>query len=108
MDWLSEYASYCTEINATTTDYSTLANAIGGSEARCFIDKEYNLWITTSHPQDCTKTCIDTVVDEYNKSHNYPGCSYILRIIEEKDKHTITQNFGAFCFSVWHVVPISN
>lgn len=63
MDWLSEYVSWCksfanscTEINTTTTDYSSLANAVGGSNARCFIDKDDNLWITTPHPQSCMKS----------------------------------------------------
>lgn len=115
MDWLSEYVAWCksladncTEINAATTDYSNLANSVGGSSARCFIDKDDNLWVTTPYPQHCMRSRIDAAVDEYNKSHNCTGCCYTLRIIEEKDRHTIAQNFGAFCFSAWHKIPISD
>lgn len=108
MDFLSEYVSWCkafanncTEINAATSDYSYLVNAVGGSNARCFIDKDDNLWITTPYPQSCMKSRIDTIINEYNKCHSG------LRIIEEKDNRIVAQNFGAFCFSVWCKVQIS-
>lgn len=108
MDFLSEYVSWCksladscTEINAATTDYSNLADAVGSSNTRCFIDKDDNLWLTTPYPQSCMKSRIDAAVDEYNKNH----CGGY-RIIEEKDKRITAQHFGAFCFSVWCKVPI--
>lgn len=110
MDFLNEYTSWCKafansciEINAATTDYSNLVNAVGGVNARCFIDNDDNLWITTPYPQSYMKSHIDAAIDEYNKSHE---CCY--RIIEEKDRHMIAQHFGALCFSVWCKVPISD
>lgn len=108
MDWLSEYVSWCkslanncTEIIAATTDYNDLANAVGGSEARCFIDSDENLWITTPYPQSCMKSRIDAAVKEYNAIHG-------LRVIEEVDNSIYTRNFGALCFSFWCKVPISD
>lgn len=108
MDWLSDYVSWCksfadncTEINALTTDYSDLANAVGGSFARCFIDKDENLWVTTPHPQTCLKSRIDTAVNEYNARH-------AIRVTEEKDYSFQSINFGAICFSFWRRASISD
>lgn len=108
MDWLSEYVSWCksfadicTEINASTTDYNDLANAVGGSLARCFIDKDENLWITTAHPQACSKSYINAAIKEYNASHG-------VRIIEEEDNSFSSRNFAALCFSFWGKIPISD
>lgn len=107
MDWLTEYTSWCksfannyTEINIDTSAYINLANAVGGSFARCFIDEDENLWITTAHPQACSKSRINAAVKEYNMSHG-------LRVTEEVDHSIYSRNFGALCFSFWSKVPVS-
>lgn len=108
MDWLSDYVAWCksfadnfTEINVETSDYVNLANAIGGSLARCFIGNDGNLWITTAHPQACSKSRINTAVNEYNTRH-------AIKVTEEKDKFLLARNFGAICFSFWRRAPISD
>lgn len=108
MDFLNEYTAWCksfadnfTEINVETSDYVNLANAVGGSLARCFIGNDGNLWITTAHPQACSKSRVNAAIKEYNVSHG-------VRIIEEEDSSLLARNFGALCFSVWSKVPISD
>lgn len=109
MTFLNEYVSWCksfsniyTEINIDSSDYINLANAVGGSFARCFIDNKDNLWITTPHPQTCSNSQISIAINEYNKCHDR------VRIMEERDCGLTAQNFGAVCFSVWSKVPISD
>lgn len=108
MDWLSEYVAWCksfadnfTEINVETSDYVNLANAVGGSFARCFIDKDDNLWITTAHPQACLKSHVNAAMKEYNTNHD-------VRVIEEEDSSLLARNFGALCFSFWGKISISD
>lgn len=108
MDWLNEYACWCksladnlTEINIETSDYASLANAVGGLFARCFVDKNDNLWITTAHPQACSRSRINAAIKEYNMSHN-------ASVIEEEDSSLLARNFAALCFSFWSKVPISD